>query len=262
MGMTTVCILGVSMDDAVNISHGLVISGERPIVYNCDSQENLIYKIKSTWIIKIHGKEYRVGDEGDIVVNKPFNGLFYTGISTGELTGFLTREALDERIFIGLLTGFLLKGLELNDALQKISELYEYGSTDPLEVVSRRMTTFKCLDRLFDAVNRFLTHASFQAVGKGGVVFSCINEKGLSYEVELFFSPNYKDIVRMEKIQRISVKDLLTEDESAIVCFENPLFDDLRVFELDGKKWFCLTGKDPVRITVETEKKLNRTSLS
>jgi len=182
--------------------------------------------------------------------------LFYTGISTGDLTGLLTREALDERIFIGLLTGFLLKALELNDALQKISELYEYGSTSLLEIVSRRMTTFECLDRLFDAINRFLTHASFQTVGKGGVVFSCINEEGLSYEVELFFSPNYKDIVRMEKIQRISVKDSLTEDESAVVCFEHPLFDDLRVFELEGEKWFCLSGKDPVRITVEIEKKL------
>ncbi|MGB9827620.1 hypothetical protein IMZ38_05095 [Thermosphaera chiliense] len=259
--MSSVCIEGISLDDAVNISHGLMMNGVKPVVENCDSRENLIYRIKNTWIVKIRGEEYRIGDEGGIVVNKPFNGLFYTGSSSSELTGFLTSEAVDERIFIGLLAGFLLKGLPVNDALQAVSEFYEYDNVNPASVVSRKVAGFKCVDRLFDAISRFLSHTSIQEAVKGRVVFSCITERGLSYEVEIYLSRQYREVVRLDKIQRKSVKDSLMEDELALVCFEHLLFNGLKELEFDEMKWYCFAGKDPVRIVVEMEKNLNSVKL-
>uniref|UniRef100_A0A7C2BKI6 Uncharacterized protein n=1 Tax=Thermosphaera aggregans TaxID=54254 RepID=A0A7C2BKI6_9CREN len=259
--MNIICIEGVPLYDAVNISHGIVMSGVKPVINDCDSYENLVYKVKNTWVIRIKEKEFRVGDEGDIVVNKPFNNLFYTGSSKGELIGFLTREVIDERVFIGLLAGFLSKGLSINDAIQTVSEFYEYDLTDPSIIISRKTAIFKCVDRLLDAVNRFLTHTSFQEAVKGRAIFSCITGKGLSYEVELYISQHYRDVVRLDKVQRKSLNDSLMEDALALVCFEYLLVNGLKEFEFDGRKWFCFTGRDPVRIMVEIEKNLSDVKL-
>lgn len=248
----SICIKGLGLEDLIYVSHGVLILGLEPMISNCESSTGEIYRIGDLWIIKAMGQEYMVGEGGHVVVNRFFNGSYYTGLLSDAMTGFITREKIDDRLFVGLLAASLLKGMSINDSIRFIGEMYEYQMANLSNTLWKRLRLFKCLDRLFSSVERLTTHSTFSKFIQGNVLVACIEEEKLLYEIVLYFDKQFRTIIRLNKSPGSPFKNEVT----SLLCFEKPFQENLTQLEFNGDKWFCLMGGDPVKLVVEAEKTL------